>query len=449
MDEIAEPLRPRSALPGDLDVDIAIVGAGFTGLWTAYYLIRADPTLRVAVLDAEIAGYGASGRNGGWCSAIFPTSWGRLAKTAGTDAMRRLQHAMNDSVDEIGRVCATESIDCDFHKGGYLALARNNAQMTRTRAEIAEARHWGFGEDQLRLLDAIEATELAAASDVLGATFNPHCAVLDPAKLTRQLASLVERSGVQIYEQTPVTAIDPGYAHTPYGTVRARYVVRATEAYTGTLRGEKRTVAPIYALAVATERLPDSMWAELRMETRPAFNDVRHIRIWGHRTASGRIVFGGRGAPYHFGSAVRPEFDRNGQLHTSLQATLLELFPQLAGVDFTHEWGGPVGIPRDWQPSVGLDRTTGLAWGGPYVGDGVATTNLAARTLRDLILDDDTDLRRLPLTNHRSPAWEPEPLRWIGINAGLRLMNGADHAEAKHGRPSRRAHLFSKLIGGH
>lgn len=449
MDELADPLRPRAALQGDLDVDVAIVGAGFTGLWTAYYLTRADPSLRIAVLEAEIAGYSASGRNGGWCSAIFPTSWQRIAAAAGAPAVRQLQQTMNDTVAEIGRVCATEGLDCDFHQGGYLALARNPAQLRRAQGEITEASRWGFGDEQVRLLDAIEATELAAATDVLGATFTPHCAVLDPAKLTRGLANLVERAGVQIYEQTRCVAIEPGRAHTFHGTVRARYIVRATEAYTGSLPGEARTIVPVYSLALATEPLPATTWTQLCMDTRPAFNDLRHIRIWGQRTATGRIVFGGRGAPYHFGSAVSPSYDQDHHIHSELQTTLLELFPQLGDVSFTHHWGGPVAIPRDWHPSVGLDPVSGLAWGGGYVGDGVATTNLAARILRDLILDRDTDLRHLPLTNHRSPTWEPEPLRWIGVNTGLRLMNGADRAELKHGRPSRRAQWVTKMIGGH
>ncbi|MER7395319.1 FAD-dependent oxidoreductase [Streptomyces sp. NPDC000151] len=449
MDEISHDLSPRPELRGDVEVDVAIVGAGFSGLWTAFYLQQADPSLRIAVLEAETAGYGGSGRNGGWCSAIFPTSWGRLAAGHGPDAVHRLQQAMNATVDEIGHVSTTEPLDCDFTKGGYVALARNRAQLLRAHAEIAEARRWGFDDEQLRFLDASEARALAPATNVLGATFTPHCAVIDPAKLTRNLARVVEDKGVRIYERTAVTRIEPGRAVTPYGTVRARHVVRSTEAYTGSLQGHRRTVAPVYALAVATEPLPEPVLAELGMDTRPAFNDLRHIRIWGQRTASGRVVFGGRGAPYHLGSAVRPGFDRHDGIHAGLRHTLLELFPQLNGVQFTHRWGGPVAIPRDWHPSVGLDRATGLAWTGPYVGDGVATANLAARILRDLILERDTELTKLLIANHRSPRWEPEPLRWFGINAGLRVMNSADRSEARKERPSQRARLFSKLIGGH
>ncbi|MPY79945.1 MAG: FAD-dependent oxidoreductase [Actinophytocola sp.] len=246
-----------------------------------------------------------------------------------------------------------------------------------------------------------------------------------------------------------VTEIAPGKAITPHGVITAPYVVRATEAYTGTIHGLRRTVAPIYSLAIATEPLPDEVWAELNLATRPAFNDLRHVRVWGQRTATGRIVFGGRGAPYHFGSLIRARYDTHEHIHQGLQQALIDLFPQLSTVRVTHKWGGPVAIPRDWHPSVGLDHASGLAWTGPYVGDGVATSNLAGRIIRDLILERDTDLTTLPITNHRSPKWEPEPIRWIGINAGIRVMGSADRSEARHARPSRRARMFGKLIGGH
>ena len=169
--------------------------------------------------------------------------------------------------------------------------------------------------------------------------------------------------------------------------------------------------------------------------------------IYGQRTADGRIAFGGRGAPYHYGSTVRPAFDSEPAVHALLRQTLTELFPELADARFTHAWGGPLGIPRDWHSSVGLDRATGLAWAGGYVGDGVATTNLAGRTLADLITGADTPLTRLPWVGHRSPRWEPEPLRWLGVNAGLWTMKLADRSETRRGRPSRVAGAMGRLLG--
>jgi glycine/D-amino acid oxidase-like deaminating enzyme len=160
------------------------------------------------------------------------------------------------------------------------------------------------------------------------------------------------------------------------------------------------------------------------------------------------MAFGGRGAPYHLGSAIRPEFDRDPRVHEALRRTLVELFPALADARITHGWGGPLGIARDWFSSVGIDRATGVAWAGGYVGDGVSTTNLAGRTLSDLILRQDTELTGLPWVGHRSKRWEPEPLRYLGINAGLRLAGIADRAENRAGRATWHARALERLVGG-
>jgi glycine/D-amino acid oxidase-like deaminating enzyme len=328
-----------------------------------------------------------------------------------------------------------------------VALARSASQMERAAEEIAEARSFGFGEEDLRLLSAGEARALARASDVRGGTFTPHCAAIHPARLVRGLAEAVRRRGVSVFERTPVLRIDPGRLVTASGTVRARYVIRATEGYTARLPGLRRTVAPVYSLMIATAPLPESVWDEIGLASRPTFSDLRHLIIYGQRTADGRFAFGGRGAPYHLGSAVRPSFDRVPAVFAALRRTLAELFPVLGDVKVTHGWGGPIGVPRDWCASAGLDRATGLGWAGGYVGDGVSTTNLAGRTLADLVTGTDSELTRLPWVGHRSPAWEPEPMRWLGVNAGLQVMSWADREEARTGRPSRAARAAGRFLG--
>jgi glycine/D-amino acid oxidase-like deaminating enzyme len=442
-DQLAEPLTPRPALAGDVEVDVAIVGAGFTGLWTAYYLQRADPSLRIAVLDKHIAGFGASGRNGGWCSALFPVSAATLAAEHGRAAAMAQYAAMRGSVDEILRVLADEQLDADAARGGTVVLARTEVQLRRAGEEVAEAAEYGL---DTTLLDAAAARERLAATNVLGGTYTPHCAAIQPAKLARGLAALVAERGATIYEQTPVLAVQPHAARTARGTVRAQHVVRATEGYTSSLAGERRTLAPVYSLIIATEPLPDATWDEIGLPERETFTDFRHLIIYGQRSADGRMVFGGRGAPYHYASRVRPDYDRVPRVFTALHAELVEMFPVLTGVRITHRWGGPIGIARDWHASVGVDQSTGLAWAGGYVGDGVSTTNLAGRTLTDLLLGRDTDLTRLPWVGHRSRRWEPEPLRWLGANAGLRAMTWADAAEVRHGRPSRVAALVNGMM---
>jgi glycine/D-amino acid oxidase-like deaminating enzyme len=440
-------LEPGPPLTGDLDADVAIAGAGFTGLWTAYYLARADPGLKIVVCERDIAGFGASGRNGGWCSALFPASLAKLERLAGRDAAIAQYRAMQQAVDEVGRVAAAEGIDCHWAKGGTVALARSATQLQRAAEEVAEARSFGFGQEDLRLLSAGEARALACASQVLGGMFTPHCAAIHPARLVRGLAQATARHGVSVFERTPVLRIEPGRLVTETGTVQARYVIRATEGYTARLPGLRRAVAPVYSLMIATAPLPESVWDEIGLASRPTFSDLRHLIIYGQRTADGRFAFGGRGAPYHLGSAVRPSFDRVPAVFAALRRTLGELFPVLEDVEVTHGWGGPIGVPRDWCASVGLDRATGLGWAGGYVGDGVSTTNLAGRTLADLVTGTDSEITRLPWVGHRSPAWEPEPLRWLGVNAGLQVMNWADREEARTGRPSRTARLAGRFLG--
>ena len=438
---------PRPALPGDLDVDVAVVGAGYTALWTAYYLKRADPSLRVVVLEREVAGFGASGRNGGWCSALFPASVAWLAARYGEERAVAQHRAMQATLDEIAQAVATEDIDCGFTKGGTVVVARTPQQLDRARAEVTEARRWGFGEDDLALLGADEARTRLAATGVLGATYTPHCAAVHPARLVRGLARAVERLGVTVHERTPVTRIEPGVVTTPTGRVRAEVVVRATEGFTAQLPGLRRTLAPVYSLMVATEPLADDVWDQIGLRARETFADHRHLVIYGQRTSDGRLAFGGRGAPYHFGSRIRPEQDRDPAVFAALHRVLVDLLPAVGDAAFTHAWGGPLGIARDWCASVGLDRGTGLAWAGGYVGDGVSTTNLAGRTLADLVLERDTDLVRLPWVDHQSPRWEPEPLRWIGVSASLAVMTGADAEEERTGRQSRRAALLTRVLG--
>ena len=452
-DTAGDDFTPRPELPrptaGSASYDVVVVGAGLTGLWSAYYLAQADPTLRIAVLEQEVAGFGASGRNGGWCSALFPTSWDNLARRDGPEGALRLHRAMQETVREVGRVVEAEGIDADYHRGGTVTLAHSQVQLARLTKGVRASHARGFTEEDERLLSAAEARELLDSPGTLGGTFTPHCAAIHPARLVRGLARVVEGLGVSIFEHTLVRAIEPGVVRTDVGDVRAEAVLRCTEGYTARLDGLRRSVAPVYSLMVATEPLPEETWRSIGLADRPTFSDGRHLIIYGQRTADGRIAFGGRGAPYHFNSRIKPSYDVEPRVFDDLRRVLTEMLPQLAGVAFTHQWGGCLGIARDWAASVGLDRGTGIGWAGGYVGDGVGTTNLAGRSLADLVTRRDTDLVTLPWVDHRSRRWEPEPLRWLGINAGLRAMTLADAEEAGTGRESVIARLMAPLVGGH
>ncbi|HET9656102.1 MAG TPA: FAD-binding oxidoreductase [Kineosporiaceae bacterium] len=449
-----DPLTPRPALDGNTEADVCIVGGGYTGLWTAYYLLLADPTLRVLVVESEIAGFGASGRNGGWCSSLFPSSVSALARRHGRQGALALRRAMNDTVAEVGRVAAAEGIDCHWSHGGSVRLARTPLQLARARAEAAEDAEFGH-VDGVELLDARQAAQRVGATRVLGASFDPHCARMHPARLVRGLARVVEQRGGTIAEGTRAVGIDPAgpggmpsaRVVTDRGTVRARHVVRATEAWTATLPGSGRAVIPVYSLMIATEPLPDTFWKQAGLARGETFADHRHLIIYGQRTADDRLAFGGRGAPYHAGSRIEPSFDREPRVFSALRRALADLFPDVEGHRITHAWGGPLAIPRDWHASVGLDPATGLAWAGGYVGDGVGTSNLAGRTLADLLLGRDTELTRLPWVGHCSPRWEAEPWRWLGVNAGLRAMSAADGEERLTGQASVAARLLAPMLG--
>lgn len=443
-DSLGAPEVARPPAPDRLEVDVAIVGGGYTGLWTAYYLREVAPELSVAVLEREIAGFGASGRNGGWCSGLFAASLSQLERAGGADGAASMLRAVRESVDEVGRIAAEEEIECGFKKGGTLVLARTAAQLARLRREVAHT-----DEDPDRhLLSAAEVTECIGASNVLGATYTPHCAAIQPAALVRGLADAVERRGAMLFEATPVTDIAPGRCLTTRGVIKAGVIVRATEGYSASIPGYERDLATVYSLMIATEPLSGAVLDSVGLARRETFADARHLIIYGQRTADDRIAFGGRGARYHLGSKVAPEYDRVPAVHRALHTALLDLFPQLKDVAITHSWGGPLGVPRDFFPSVRFDPGTGLGSAGGYIGDGVATSNLAGRTLADLIAGRKSTLTSLPWVGRRLRRWEGEPLRFAGVNGALAAMRLADAEEARTGRQSLIARAMSPLLGG-
>ncbi|MFC7975170.1 NAD(P)/FAD-dependent oxidoreductase [Streptomyces cinereoruber] len=442
---------PREPLPGDTAADVCIVGGGYTGLWTAYYLKKAVPFLNITVLEAKFCGYGASGRNGGW---LYNGIAGRdrYAKLHGHEAAVRLQQAMNATVAEVVDVCEREKIDADVHRGGVLEVALSPAQLVRLRdfhaVEIA------FGETDRVMYGARETAERVRVTGAVGSSWTPHGARLHPVKLVKGLAAAVEALGVTIHESTPVTEIRPKHAVTPYGTVRAPYVLRCTEGFTASLAGQRRTWLPMNSSMIATEPLTDAQWESIGWEGRETLGDMAHAYMYAQRTADGRIALGGRGVPYRFGSKTDNDGRTQPQTVEALREILVRFFPQLAGVRIDHAWSGVLGVPRDWCATVTLDRSTGLGWAGGYVGSGVATANLAARTLRDLIQQDSgqsgpTDLTSLPWVGHKVRKWEPEPLRWLGVQTMYAAFRGADRREAlgHSARTDRVAVLANRLSG--
>jgi glycine/D-amino acid oxidase-like deaminating enzyme len=428
---------PRAPLAGDRDADVCIVGAGYTGLWTAYHLKRARPDLDVVVLERERVGFGASGRNGGWLTPAFAAPRERLARTHGRAAVVALERALRDSVADVLAVCAEEAIDADMRAGGVLRVARGPAQAARLRAAVAAERAWGTGTHDL---DELAADALAARVRVAGATaatWSPQGVRIQPAKLVRGLAAAAERRGVRICERTTVRELRPAAgaataaAVTDHGTLRAPIVLSCLEGFTPSLRGQRRVLLPLNSAIVVTEPLPDATWAEIGWEGAELLGDAAHAYVYAQRTADGRIALGGRGVPYRCGSRTDRDGRTQARTIAGLRRTLDRLFPAAASAAIDHAWCGVLGVARDWQPAVRLDRANGLGFAGGYVGNGVGAANLAGRTLRDLALGEDTELTRLPWVGHAARRWEPEPLRWLGAHAVYGLYRAADRREAR------------------
>jgi glycine/D-amino acid oxidase-like deaminating enzyme len=419
----------RSPLPGDRDADVCIVGAGYTGLWTAYYLKRADPSLRIVVLESRFAGFGASGRNGGWLSGLVPGDRNRMAQQYGRDRVLAWQQALNEAVDEVIAVAAAEGIDAGAVKGGLLEIARNPAQAARLTAALDEERRWQV--DGITEITKTEVAERIQLDGVVTAYHNPHCARIQPARLARGLAEAVERLGVQIFEQSPVTAIERGRAVTPLGTVRAATVLRATEGFTSGLPGLKRRWLPMNSSMIATDPIPQHIWDSIGWRGCETLGDTAHGFFYAQRTVDDRIAIGGRSVPYRYASRTDVDGRVPERTITHLTATLHAILPQTRAVPIAHGWCGVLAVPRDWEASVGLDRATGLGWAGGYVGHGVTATNLAGRTLADLVLDRHTPLTELPWVGHQSRNWEPEPLRWLGVRGLYLAYKLADRHEAR------------------
>jgi len=448
LETAAEDLTPRAPLERSAEVDVAILGGGYSGLWTAYYLLRQNPGLRVAIVEKEIVGFGASGRNGGWCSPKFPVTPTVLEQRYGREAARSLLLAMFDSVREVGRVCEEENIDAQYRLGGYLGLARGAHQLPAIQGSLAEYVRLGLG-DRYRLLSAQEAREHVDVTNVQGALHTAECASLHPGRLVRGLARAVERRGCKIYEQTEVLDFQAGAFTTRGGELRAkRAVVVAGEAYLTRFRKLHRSLMPVYSLIVLSEPLTNAQWAKVGWQNGESIASNRYTVDYLSKTADGRILFGSRGAPYAFGSVIDDAQDRHDETHARARKAVVEWFPALADLKFTHAWGGPLGMPRDWMPAARFDPATCIATACGYTGQGVSTTNLAGRILASLILEKHSPLEQLPLAQRQSPQWEPEPFRWLGVRYTQSAMARIDEA-AEQGRPRPLDAPLAQFFGRH
>jgi glycine/D-amino acid oxidase-like deaminating enzyme len=438
----------RPALDADVSVDVCIVGAGYTGLWTAYYLREIDPTLNILVVEKEFAGFGASGRNGGWLTGGFAWNQEKYLANSTKPAVIRMVQAMNGTVDEVIRVATLEGIEADILRTDEVMVATLPAQLVRMHEEVAARNEWGEGPDRVFAIGEAETRARVNIPGALGAMVVTGVARVQPAKLVRGLAEAVERRGVRIVEGTTVTDLSPGKVVTDHGTIEAKVILRATEGFTANLPGLRREWLPLNSAQIVTEPLPQEIWDRIGWRGHEILGDMANAYCYCQRTREGRIAVGSRGVPYLFGSRIDPSGAPDRATIDILVKILHRHFPEARPFRIDHAWCGVLGVPRDWCASVGFDPKSGMGWAGGYVGVGVSTSNLAGRTLADLATGQTTDLTGLPWVNHRVRKWEMEPLRWLGVKTMYGLYRQADRQEARGGpKPSSLAAIGNWLTG--
>ena len=438
---------PRPALPGALRADVCIVGGGLHRAVDRVLPEEGRPGTPNRLLEKDFCGFGASGRNGGWLTNSITGGREQYLASHGREAARRFQTAMNDTVDEVIRVAAAEGIDADITKGGEFTVARNAAQQTRLRAAVASEQSVGQHRRAaaVRRRDGRADRGRAAPPAGCGIRMRHASSRRSWREGWRGSSSAL---GVELYEGTAVTEIAPGTAITARGTVTAEYVVRATEGFTAGLNGLRRSWLPMNSSLIITEPLAADVWRSIRWDGREVLGDLAHAYMYAQRTADDRIAIGGRGVPYRYGSRTDDDGEHRPPHRGRADGHPASVLPGDGDARVEHAWSGVLGVPRDWAATVGLDRASGLAWAGGYVGTGVATTNLAGRTLTDLILGVESELTTLPWVNHRVRSWEPEPLRWLAVRGLYAAYRAADRAEASRRSTTSPLATMADIVSG-
>jgi glycine/D-amino acid oxidase-like deaminating enzyme len=409
------------ALSQNCDFDVAIIGGGFSGLWSAFHLNKLDPSLRIAVFEAREIGFGASGRNGGWASSEYPVSRKTLERKIGKSKTEQLFTALSQSIDEIGKFANRNAPKAGFRKSGSLYFARNGGQLNRLKGKI-DGGDW---------LTKGEVRELIGVAGVLGGRFNPECATVQPFQLLQGLVKYLSKRRISIFTESWASRAPGGVLVNSF-SVRAPVVIQATEVY-----GERnREFIPLYSLMVATEPLSNSIWRQIGNGDRFTFAENAHVINYAQRTIDNRLAIGGRGANTPFGSKLDNAKEVSGKVHNRLINLAKSWFPVLENSDFTHRWGGAVAITRDWEPYLQFDREIGFGRLGGYAGDGVTMSYLSGKIMAYEVLDERSELRQLHYVNRKVKRWEPEPIRYLAVNGLISLSTAADREEVLTNRSS-------------
>lgn len=420
------PYTPGDTLKEDIHVDVAVVGGGFTGLSTAYHLKKAEPAMRIAILESEIIGYGASGRNGGFNMTLFGLTLSITALRFGKAKAKEAHHYMERAVDLLRDLVDELGLECDYEHPGFLRVATSKKYKSRILHEIELAHKLGL--EGIEWLDKDQIQEQVKSPMYMGAWWEPRCGILNPAKLAWSWAEAIRPMGIDIYERTPVTEVSRGSRHmtlsTPQGKVQADKVVFATNAWSHFFPELKRKQVPVWTHIVITEPLNDGLYREIGWQHRQGIEDARNLVHYYRLTADNRIVMGGRDVSLSKGFDM--DKDDNEKTFEGLRKDVREIFPPLKDIAFTDAWGGPVSVPMDMAPALGYLGDKRAVYSLGCVGHGVSLTHLNGQTVRDLVLERQTDLTDVFFVNRTTIPWPPEPLRQMVVNAIVGYMHMED-----------------------
>jgi glycine/D-amino acid oxidase-like deaminating enzyme len=420
--------EPGGQLEGDEHADIAIVGAGFTGLWSAICLKDADPAIDVTVLEQKVVGYGASGRNGGFAMTLVGRNIHQLRKMVGPEQARATYLAMHDAIDEIEQFSRDEGFDASIWHSGNLTVSNGPEQDIRIRQDIEAAQDLGLPFEPL---DRNQVRSYASSETFRIGHFEKQALILDPAALVRGLAAAARRRGVRIYEFTPVDEVKTinglrVEARTPFGTVHADRALVATNAYAHSIPQLRRFTFTIYAYIILTQPLTDDQWKRVGWETRCGIEDKRIMVHFTRPTSDGRILWGGRDAPFMPGGP-NPRHDRDPRLFGRLEETFRWTFPQLDDVAIDRGWAGPVCGTVDCIASVNWLKGERVLYALGYAGHGVGPSRLVGKIVRDMMLGGTSDLTSLPFVSKRPVPLPPgAPLRRLMLDTSHKVLIGVD-----------------------